>query len=152
MKIKKKMKIINSKDVVLNKELLKKFEYTDVLFAISDEVINYRKKYGLTQEQLAQKLHTTQVMISKIESGNYNFSVRKLVTLWFDLSDENFSMGEKILTSILNEIRKNYLAIYSDIHNDYNYTHNFIKCFEKKKYSYNTDNIAIMENKIIKVG
>lgn len=47
-------------------------EYEEILFEISKSIINYRKENNLTQKQLAKILEVDQVMISKLESGNYN--------------------------------------------------------------------------------
>jgi DNA-binding XRE family transcriptional regulator len=40
-------------------------------FAVAKEVIKLRLKAGLTQKQLAQKAHTSQPSIARLESGSY---------------------------------------------------------------------------------
>jgi len=41
-------------------------------FDISVKIIELRVKYGLTQVDLAKLLETTQSVIARLESGNYN--------------------------------------------------------------------------------
>lgn len=47
-------------------------EFEEILFEISQSIIKYRKDNNLTQKQLAEILEVDQVMISKLERGNYN--------------------------------------------------------------------------------
>ena len=49
-----------------------------VMTDISAALINYRADNSLSQKELAEKLECSQAMISKIESGDYNFTIRKL--------------------------------------------------------------------------
>ena len=49
-----------------------------VMTDISAALINYRADKSLSQKELAEKLECSQAMISKIESGDYNFTIRKL--------------------------------------------------------------------------
>lgn len=53
--------------------------YMDILASIASAFIKYRSKYHLTQKMLADKLGISQVMISRIENGEWNLSMRKLV-------------------------------------------------------------------------
>ena len=44
--------------------------------------IEYRRKeLGYTQEELAQKVHTTQPYISRLERGHFNPSMRMIVNI-----------------------------------------------------------------------
>lgn len=52
-------------------EFRKAWEEQDEEFEIAKEVIRLRLKAGLTQKQLAQKAHTSQPAIARLESGNY---------------------------------------------------------------------------------
>ncbi len=119
---------VNKNKVKLDKNLLKGLEYIDVLFIISKNVIKYREKNNLTQTELADKLGISQVMVSKIESGTYNFTVKFLVELWNNLTDKNNSMGEKIVLDIYQKIRKNHQFLYSEIDE-----------FKEIKFSYKTN-------------
>ncbi len=49
-----------------------------LLHKISREIYDYRKALGMSQNDLAEALSVKQAMISKIESGEYNFSVELL--------------------------------------------------------------------------
>ena len=53
--------------------------YVDIVASIASAFIKYRSKYNLTQKMLADKLGISQVMISRIENGEWNLSVKKLV-------------------------------------------------------------------------
>ena len=53
-------------------------EYEEILFEISKSLKDYRKDNKLTQKQLADILGIDQVMISKLESGNYNPTFKQL--------------------------------------------------------------------------
>ncbi len=50
----------------------------DIYYRISTTIFDYRIKKKLTQKQLAQRLEVTQAMVSKLESGDYNYSVEQL--------------------------------------------------------------------------
>lgn len=59
-------------------EFKKEMEVETLLVDIACEFIKYRDKHGLTQRELADKLQITQAMVSKLESGDYNPSVKML--------------------------------------------------------------------------
>ena len=59
--------------------------YIHSLASVAMIFVRYRKKHGLTQEQLAEKLGITQVMLSKMESGENNMSLKKLSGYLFDI-------------------------------------------------------------------
>jgi ribosome-binding protein aMBF1 (putative translation factor) len=50
-------------------------------FALAAAMIKARAKAGLTQEQLARKMHTTQAAIARLESGRAKPSTRTLERL-----------------------------------------------------------------------
>jgi ribosome-binding protein aMBF1 (putative translation factor) len=50
-------------------------------FALASAIIRARAKAGLTQEQLAQRMHTTQAVIARLESGRAKPSTRTLERL-----------------------------------------------------------------------
>ena len=56
-------------------------DYEQILLVISKSIINYRIKNGLTQKELANKLRVNQVMISKLERGNYNPTIKLLYNI-----------------------------------------------------------------------
>ena len=50
-------------------------------FALAAALIEARAHAGLTQEQLAQRMHTTQAVIARLESGRVKPSTRTLERL-----------------------------------------------------------------------
>ncbi|WPX08548.1 helix-turn-helix domain-containing protein [Anaerocellum danielii] len=56
----------------------KYFELDDILVDIAVKIIQYRIKNNLSQKELAQKLGISQAMVSKLESGDYNPTVKML--------------------------------------------------------------------------
>ena len=75
-------------------EFKKAMELEDMLVDIACEFINYRAANDLTQKELAKKLQITQAMVSKLESGEYNPTVRMLFEIAEKLS-WNFSLEFK---------------------------------------------------------
>ena len=47
-------------------------------FALVEMIIKKRLEHGMTQKQLAKKLGTKQPVISRLEQGNYNPSIKFL--------------------------------------------------------------------------
>lgn len=91
---------INKDDDLKTKEIL---EYEDILFEISKGIINYRKDNKLTQKQLAKILKVDQVMVSKIESGNYNPTFKLLHKISIKLTD-SADLFVNILENIIDNI------------------------------------------------
>ena len=50
-------------------------------YMVARQLIQLRREQGLTQNQLAHKLHTQQSEISRIEAGDQNISLGKLEKL-----------------------------------------------------------------------
>lgn len=61
-----------------NEEDKKYFELDDILVGIAVKIIKYRIKNNLSQKELAAKLGISQAMVSKLESGDYNPTVKML--------------------------------------------------------------------------
>lgn len=61
-------------------------ELEKLLIDIACKFINYRAQHNLTQKDLAKKLQITQAMISKLESGDYNPTVKMLYDISHKLS------------------------------------------------------------------
>lgn len=74
----KKQLLVNSMDWI--NEILKNedLELDDLLYDLSVAIIDYRIKHDLDQKELAAELKVTQAMISKYESCEYNFTIKKL--------------------------------------------------------------------------
>lgn len=50
----------------------------DIYYQISTAIFKYRLKHDLSQTKLAEKLGVTQAMVSKLESGDYNYTIEQL--------------------------------------------------------------------------
>ena len=50
--------------------------------------LKYRLKNNMSQKELAKKLEISQVMVSKLESGEYNPSIKKLCEMFMRLGLE----------------------------------------------------------------
>ncbi len=108
----------NNKKYKVDRELLTEIEYNEILFIISKELVNYRDQNNLKQEDLAKKLNMSQVMISKMESGKYNYTIKSLVKLWNKLSTEKINFGARLLSKINNKIIKNYNSIKVELNQE----------------------------------
>lgn len=80
-------------------------EQEEMLYAISESIINYRKNNGLSQKKLAEKLHVNQTMISKLESGTYNPTFIKTQQMCRQLTNSP-EMFIEILENIKRAIRR----------------------------------------------
>ncbi len=65
-------------------EFRKEMAVEDLLVDIACEFINFRVKNNMSQKDLAEKLQMTQAMVSKLESGEYNPTVKML----FDIAQK----------------------------------------------------------------
>lgn len=99
-------------------------EYEQVLLSISKTIIKYRKDNKLTQKELAKILDINQVMISKLERGNYNPTIKLLHTISRKLtnsSDLFINMLKDMITSLYKSknigytIQFNKYEIYKNI-------------------------------------
>jgi ribosome-binding protein aMBF1 (putative translation factor) len=57
------------------------YEALEAEFNLAEAVIRARAAAGLTQEQLAKRMHTTQAVIARLESGRVKPSTRTLERL-----------------------------------------------------------------------
>lgn len=64
--------------VLTDKGIHNEYDALAVEFAIAEAVIAKRIEKGMSQSELAEKIATKQSAISRLESGNYNPSVRLL--------------------------------------------------------------------------
>jgi ribosome-binding protein aMBF1 (putative translation factor) len=62
-------------------EYVKAYEALEDEFALAAAMIEARAHAGLTQEELAQRMHTTQAVIARLESGRVKPSTRTLERL-----------------------------------------------------------------------
>lgn len=61
-----------------NKATKKAYKKLGPEFTLVEMIIEHRLKQGLTQEQLAKKIGSKQPVISRLEQGSYNPSVKFL--------------------------------------------------------------------------
>ena len=50
----------------------------DIYYEISSKLFDYRTANGWSQKKLAEVLGVTQAMVSKLESGEYNYTIEQL--------------------------------------------------------------------------
>ena len=126
-------------------------DYTDILVEVSRALVNYRKKQSLTQKQLSKILNMKQSMISKLESGEYNATLKMLLKISYTLEKDS-SLFLDIIENIkkvlirkkqYNEINLNKDYIYKVMNNNtktYYFKDYTLINFEKQKnelnYSY----------------
>ncbi len=58
-----------------NPEFKKEWDKLELRYAVIKQLIKIRNTYNLSQAQLAQKLNTTQSVISRIENGTVNIGI-----------------------------------------------------------------------------
>jgi len=63
------------KDQLADEEVRREFNNLDPAFSLARNVIRLRKKRGLSQKQLAEKISSTQAVVSRIENGAVNCSL-----------------------------------------------------------------------------
>ena len=80
-------------------------ELEEVLFAISEKLIYYRKQNKLTQKQLAEKLNVNQTMIVKLEKGDYNPTFKQIYNISIKLTNSS-KLFIDILKNIEDKINK----------------------------------------------
>ncbi|MCL5033329.1 MAG: helix-turn-helix transcriptional regulator [Thermotogae bacterium] len=76
---------------------LVRFAYIDLLAYVATFFIKYRFENKLTQKDLAKRLEISQVMVSKIENGKWNFSMEKL-NKYVQKLDEKLSLKIELHT------------------------------------------------------
>jgi ribosome-binding protein aMBF1 (putative translation factor) len=62
-------------------EYVKAYNALEEEFSLAATMIEARTRAGLTQEQLAERMHTTQAVIARLESGRVKPSTRTLERL-----------------------------------------------------------------------
>jgi len=58
-----------------DKEFKKEWDKLELRYAVIKQLIKIRNSYNLSQAQLAEKLNTTQAVISRIENGTVNIGI-----------------------------------------------------------------------------
>lgn len=102
------MKFLNARDRKIQSDVSdidEILEEEEMLYAISESIINYRKSNNLSQTELAKKLNVNQTMISKLESGTYNPTFIKIQQMCRELTNSP-EMFIEILENIKRAIRR----------------------------------------------
>lgn len=121
---------MNKKGLLNTKQTIEKdtsnideiLELVEIYYAISEELLNYRKENNLTQEELAKKLKMNQTMISKLESGRYNPTFKLIHQISRKLDDTNKFFSD-VLLNILKEIRNVSTTKYTNNIKNKNYNY-----------------------------
>ena len=85
--------------------------------SLGEKIREQRKKAGLSQEQLAEKLNISYSMMAKIEIGNKGISIDLLIelTVFFDVSMEYIILGHELHKDKLKEqyelVKKQFMAL-----------------------------------------
>ena len=70
------------KDELKNKEFKKAFDEEEIYASLAVQAAKIREENGITQMELARKLHTTQQTVSRLENiHNKSYSLRTLIKL-----------------------------------------------------------------------
>ena len=87
-------------------ETLEEKILSNIYYQVSKDLIKYRIEHGLTQSELAQMLSVSQAMMSKYESGEHQFSVKRIVEIYctLELEVENV-FSEEALTALYKNIK-----------------------------------------------
>lgn len=63
------------KEQLKDPEFKKEWDSLELRYAVIKQLIKLRNAYNLSQAQLAEKLNTTQAVISRIENGSVNIGI-----------------------------------------------------------------------------
>lgn len=108
-------KLYDASKVSINSDVSKieeDLEYEEILLTISKEIFSYRKEKNLTQKDVAKKLKVNQVMISKLESGEFNPTFRYIYKISKGLTNSS-ELFLKILKSIMLKLENVSEGIYN---------------------------------------
>lgn len=59
-------------------EFAKEWEDSELEYTLARNIINRRKNLHLTQREVAERMHTKQNVVSRIENGNINVTLKTL--------------------------------------------------------------------------
>ncbi len=122
---------IEIKDDVSNIDAV--LDYEEVLLSISKSIIKYRKENNLTQKELAKILNINQVMISKLERGNYNPTIKLLYGI-----SRTLTQSSDFFIEMLKNIIRN---LYKSKNIEYKM---YQKKYETYRYRNSKDNITYL--------
>lgn len=104
----------SKKNSYLEGEILSISNYIQILGLISDEIKDYRAEFNLTQKDLAEVLDVNQAMVSKLEKGLYNPSIKFLTKLWNTLDTKSYNVASSMINKISNIVKESYELKYNN--------------------------------------
>lgn len=114
---KKDYRIYEGEDIVWDDRAVYIKEVTESGMAvgmIAKSLREFRKKNNLTQTELAKRLEVSQVMVSKLERGDYNPTLNQLLKISYKLTRSN-KMFIDMLKSITKIIKEDYTYNYDNV-------------------------------------
>lgn len=118
-------------DRKLSNEVQEILELNEIFYSISKMIIEYRKEHEITQTELAKILNVNQTMISKIESGKYNPTVKQIYKISRKLTGHadmfkdtlreilrNLEEVECVINAYLKEDNNSVEYSYTEIYNN----------------------------------
>lgn len=66
------------KDLLKDPQLKREYDKLELQFKVASQIITMRQEKGVSQAELAKRMGTKQSAIARIESGNYNPSLKFL--------------------------------------------------------------------------
>lgn len=63
------------KEQLKDEEFKREWDKLELRYKVIEQILKLRIKYDLTQKQFAEKVGTTQAVISRIENGNVNIGI-----------------------------------------------------------------------------
>lgn len=97
-------------DEICDEPLNERVELYDLYYGISTQICNYRMDKNWSQKKLAEVLGVTQAMVSKLESGEYNYTIEQLWKIAKKL-------GWKLNVSFERDQKDNYSVIRYEVYN-----------------------------------
>ena len=135
-------KLFNANEVEIKEDVSNidnVLEYEQILLSISKSITKYRSKNQLTQKELAKSLHVNQVMISKLERGNYNPTIKLL-----------YSMSRRLTKSsdfFINMLKDIITSLYKSKNIEYNIHFKKYETYKYNNSSENKNNITYLVSK-----
>lgn len=95
----------NLSDEIFEEPIKERFELYDIYYYLSTKVYDFRIEKGWSQKKLAEFLGVTQAMVSKLESGEYNYTIEQLWKI-------SKKLGWKLNINIEDVAKDNYKVCY----------------------------------------
>ena len=153
------MKLLDfsNKEIKENPEIDSILEIEEILYAISESIVKYRKENKITQKELAKKLKVNQTMISKLESGNYNPTFKMVYEISRKLSDSSemfIKVLENMIKAVKNVTEKSYIIASKPSQYIYSQTNNIVqfKKYSNKNIRNGEENYGEYQSKISAIG